>query len=99
MKVEQTEELPEKLRGADAGGRSSAGEGGGEGVAEPVEAGDATGPKGGEGSMPPHAGSRHDAGRGRSRILRLVYWVLWFVLTPIVLACLLVWALTPPSGV
>jgi signal peptidase I len=34
----------------------------------------------------------------RSRLLRLLYWATWFVLTPIVLACLLVWALTPPSG-
>jgi signal peptidase I len=34
----------------------------------------------------------------RSRILRLVYWVVWFGAAPIVLACTLVWALTPPSG-
>jgi len=33
-----------------------------------------------------------------SRVLRLVYWGIWFVLLPIVLACMLVWALTPPSG-
>jgi signal peptidase I len=33
-----------------------------------------------------------------SRILRFVYWGIWFVLLPIVLACMLVWALTPPSG-
>ncbi|MDP8999281.1 MAG: signal peptidase I [Myxococcota bacterium] len=37
------------------------------------------------------------AGR-RSRFLRLVYWAIWFVLLPLVLACLVVWALTPPSA-
>ena len=35
----------------------------------------------------------------RSRLLRSLYWLVWFALVPIVLACLLVWALTPPSGV
>ncbi len=34
----------------------------------------------------------------RSRLLRLLYWVVWFVLLPVVLASALVWALTPPSG-
>jgi signal peptidase I len=34
----------------------------------------------------------------RSRPLRYVYWALWFIALPIVLACMLVWALTPPSG-
>jgi signal peptidase I len=34
----------------------------------------------------------------RSRVLRLVYWTVWFVAVPIVLAALFVWALTPPSG-
>jgi signal peptidase I len=34
----------------------------------------------------------------RSRLLRYAYWALWFVALPIVLACLMVWALTPPSG-
>lgn len=33
------------------------------------------------------------------RILRTVYWAIWFVLAPFALACILVWALTPPSGV
>ncbi|HVH43313.1 MAG TPA: hypothetical protein VM925_13250, partial [Labilithrix sp.] len=33
------------------------------------------------------------------RILRSVYWAVWFIVTPFVLACLLVWALTPASGV
>jgi signal peptidase I len=40
----------------------------------------------------------------RSRILRLVYWFIWFALLPIVLASLAIWALSPssaaePSGV
>ncbi|HEY3820215.1 MAG TPA: signal peptidase I [Polyangiaceae bacterium] len=34
----------------------------------------------------------------RSRLLRYTYWALWFVALPIVLACLMVWTLTPPSG-
>jgi signal peptidase I len=33
------------------------------------------------------------------RIFRTVYWAIWFVLIPFVLACLFVWALTPASGV
>ena len=34
----------------------------------------------------------------RSRLLRLVYWFLWFAALPVVLACLLIWALTPQGG-
>ncbi len=34
-----------------------------------------------------------------TRILRIVFWVFWFALLPFVLACLVVWGLTPPSGV
>lgn len=34
----------------------------------------------------------------RSRLLRYAYWALWFVVLPIILACLTVWTLTPPSG-
>jgi signal peptidase I len=34
----------------------------------------------------------------RSRILRFAYWFLWFALTPVVLASLTIWALTPPSS-
>jgi signal peptidase I len=33
------------------------------------------------------------------RIFRTVYWAIWFVLTPFALACILVWALTPASGI
>jgi signal peptidase I len=33
-----------------------------------------------------------------ARILRLVYWLVWFFLLPIVLACFFVWALTPPGA-
>ncbi|MDB4937130.1 MAG: Signal peptidase [Labilithrix sp.] len=33
------------------------------------------------------------------KLLRTAYWALWFVLTPFALACILVWALTPPSGI
>lgn len=34
----------------------------------------------------------------RSRVLRLVYWFVWFGVLPILLACVSVWALTPPSA-
>jgi signal peptidase I len=33
------------------------------------------------------------------RIIRTLYWALWFVVAPLCLALVLVWALTPPSGV
>ncbi|MEA2749739.1 MAG: signal peptidase, partial [Myxococcales bacterium] len=33
------------------------------------------------------------------KLLRTAYWGVWFVLTPFALACILVWALTPPSGI
>lgn len=32
-------------------------------------------------------------------ILRSAYWILWFFVAPLVLAWILVWALSPPSGV
>lgn len=34
-----------------------------------------------------------------TRALRTLYWALWFVILPFALASLLVWGLTPPSGV
>ncbi|HXN31542.1 MAG TPA: signal peptidase I [Polyangiaceae bacterium] len=34
----------------------------------------------------------------RSYLLRFVYWLVWFVLLPVVLACLTVWLLTPSSA-
>ncbi|MGO9836447.1 MAG: signal peptidase I [Polyangiaceae bacterium] len=34
----------------------------------------------------------------RSQSLRLVYWVLWFLVLPVVLTCSLIWALTPHRG-
>jgi signal peptidase I len=55
--------------------------------------------------LPPQpAAPAHDAHSGHPnhpplRVLRTVYWVIWFVLLPSVLASVLVWALTPPSGV
>ncbi len=33
------------------------------------------------------------------RLLKTAYWTLWFILTPFAVASLLVWALTPASGV
>jgi len=35
----------------------------------------------------------------QNRFLRYLYWAIWFGLVPFVLSYLLVWALTPPSGV
>ena len=61
-----------------------------------AEARDAMGP---EGDARPPAQSAADLPiLPRSRVLRLFYWVVWFVVLPIVLASALVWALTPPSG-
>jgi signal peptidase I len=34
----------------------------------------------------------------RSRLLRYVYWFVWFGLSPIILASLAIWILTPPGG-
>ncbi len=34
-----------------------------------------------------------------TRAARVAYWMLWFAITPFVFACVLVWGLTPPSGV
>ncbi len=33
------------------------------------------------------------------RLVRAVYWLVWFVSVPLLFACIMVWALTPPSGV
>lgn len=48
------------------------------------------------------ADSRHDLHKGQpppKKILRTLYWAIWFVLAPFALSCILVWALTPPSGI
>jgi len=42
--------------------------------------------------------TRHPVSHGR-RLFKTVYWAVWFVVLPFVLACLLVWGLTPASGV
>jgi signal peptidase I len=33
------------------------------------------------------------------RVARALYWMIWFVSIPLLFACVMVWALTPPSGV
>jgi signal peptidase I len=76
--------------------------------AEPVQAGKAAHANGvseARDTLPSDGGARPPALSAadlpviaRSRLLRLFYWVVWFVLLPIVLASALVWALTPPSG-
>ncbi len=33
------------------------------------------------------------------RLVRAVYWLVWFVSVPLLFACVMVWSLTPPSGV
>ncbi len=54
-------------------------------------------------------GEPHDGPRGplswgggtptmRSRLLRSVYWFVWFAMLPIVLACLTIWVLAPVGG-
>ena len=40
-----------------------------------------------------------DAPPPPKKLLRTLYWALWFVVTPFALACILVWALTPASGI
>lgn len=35
----------------------------------------------------------------RSRVLRWAYWTLWFGAVPVVVACLMVWSLSPPGAV
>jgi len=49
----------------------------------------------------PRAGKKGSASQQPppKKLLRTVYWALWFVLAPFALACILVWALTPPSGI
>ena len=32
------------------------------------------------------------------RLFRTAYWLVWFVVVPVALACLSVWALAPPGG-
>ncbi|MDB4944865.1 MAG: Signal peptidase [Labilithrix sp.] len=44
-------------------------------------------------------GKPSDAGPAPKKVLRTVYWAAWFVIVPFALACVLVWALTPPSGI
>lgn len=54
-------------------------------------------------SVRPERGERAERGAGDGpppkRMLRTVYWALWFCFVPFGMACLLVWALTPASGV
>ncbi|WP_394842640.1 signal peptidase I [Pendulispora brunnea] len=58
----------------------------------------ASNPGGGPPSHPtPSSGSPESEGTF-SRLLRTLYFVLWFLLAPLLLACLTIWALTPPSG-
>ncbi|HEY1954813.1 MAG TPA: signal peptidase I [Polyangiaceae bacterium] len=33
------------------------------------------------------------------RLIRAIYWLIWFLSVPLLFACVMVWALTPPSGV
>ncbi len=83
---------------ASGGGGSGAGGGGG-------SSNGANGARSERDGMPPLASSASPGASvadlppaKRSRILRLAYWFLWFVLSPIVLASLLIWALTPLSS-
>jgi signal peptidase I len=89
MKAEQTEGLPEKLRGAD--GESVKDDGTSE--AQPPSSGS------GDGAFREHAAGSASRRGPRSRVLRLLYWALWFVVAPVALACVFVWALTPANGV
>jgi signal peptidase I len=46
-------------------------------------------------SLRPPSISHPPARRG----LKTLYWAVWFVSVPLILACFVIWALTPPSGV
>jgi signal peptidase I len=51
-----------------------------------------------DGDAPPRVvqtGVPHLGANRRSRVLRVLYWTLWFFALPVTLACLVVWALTP----
>lgn len=50
-------------------------------------------------SSPPRPSAPPPPVAHRSRLQRTLYWFIWFVAFPVALACILVWALTPPSGV
>jgi signal peptidase I len=56
----------------------------------------------GVGPTPPYRATAREASDAPaprvSRLLKLIYWAVWFVLLPIVAASLLIWALTPPSA-
>ena len=66
---------------------------------ESVDVADAKG-AGVDGAAPPSRPPPGDlaARPTPSRLLRTAYWVFWFILLPLVLASIVVWALTPPSG-
>jgi signal peptidase I len=67
-------------------------------------AGDANDDANGPAAYPAPAGAPVDADVSdlplvnRSRILRYLYWLVWFVMLPIVLASVSIWALNPPSA-
>lgn len=49
-------------------------------------------------SLGEHGGATEEL-RPHSRVLKSIYWLIWFFSVPAFVAVLLVWALTPPSGV
>jgi signal peptidase I len=80
------DESPAKPANAEASAHSNGVAHAADGTPDPA---DADGPPRSAADLPPLT---------RSRILRWLYWGLWFVVLPIVLASALVWALKPPSG-
>lgn len=63
-----------------------------------MPAGEKDGPMNRNEVHPAQAAFSELPGGKRSRFLRPVYWLIWFVLLPLILACVVVWALTPPSA-
>jgi signal peptidase I len=50
-------------------------------------------------SAPPGSPAKGHMHPAPVKLLRTAYWAIWFVVLPFVLASVLVWGLTPPSGV
>lgn len=63
----------------------------------PAEAREASAPPAGRPSI--HSELPKKPKHPARRVLRTVFWLLWFVVVPFVVACVVVWLLTPPSGV
>jgi signal peptidase I len=98
--AEKADEKAETTGTADSGGKGNGGSADG-GPKEPNGAGPPADADVAAAAEPYRANATplaEPAAPRRSRLLRLVYWFVWFGVVPIVGSCFLVWALSPPSG-